>query len=354
MQRRSLLRLGALSAFALVGAPGCARPIKREDVLSRLVRDVAVPELQATLKASERLSSALSALGATPTLTSLSFARAAFAQCLLAWKRAQCFKNGPIVDTNALVRATFWPPRTAAAEALMNGNDPIDQHRVDSLGVDVKGLYTLEYVLFPAGLGDDAALALLSSQPGRRRLVFATVLATSVLEYVRRAADAMGDGDAFAKRFAEGGKQSMSRVVGQLISSVEALAISRLGAVLGLSESRLLKPTDIEGAPSHLSSQIVASELAAVSRIYHGEGRTSLAGLVESLSRPIAARIDSSLSEAERAVAALKAPLEVEVSERRPAVEAALKSVKALERALKVDLASTLGITLTFQAGDGD
>jgi predicted lipoprotein len=319
-----------------------------------LVLEVAVPDLQATLAASERLSRAISAFGATPTLASLGFARAAFAQCLLAWKRAQCFKNGPLVDTNALVRATFWPPRISAAEAVMNGTDPIDTHRIDALGVDVKGLYSLEYVLFPLGLADDAALALLSSAPGRRRIAFASALAESVLEYIRRATNVMGDGKSYAERFAASSKQSMSRVVGQLISGVESLAINRLGAVLGLSDSHLLKATDVEGAPSRSSSHIVAAELSGVARVYHGGGRISIAGLVESLSPAVAARIDGALKEAERAVEALKAPLEVAVREDRPVVVAALTAVKELERALKVDLASTLGITLTFQAGDGD
>lgn len=355
MQRRQLLsQLAVISVLPLVGGSGCARRVERAEVLSRLVLDVAVPDLQAVLAASEALDRELTAFGAAPTSVTLAAARAAFAQCLLAWKRAQCFKNGPLVDTNALVRATFWPARPGAAETIMNGSEPIDSQRVEALGVDVKGLYTLEYVLFPPGLTDDAALTLLSSERGRRRWLFASALGASVLAYARRASAAMGDGAAFARRFADGGKQSMSRVVAQLITSVESLAMNRLGAVLGLSDSRLLKASDVEGAPSHLSSKVIGAELGALSRLYRASGSASLSGLTKSLSAPVAARIDGALAAAEAAVAALHAPLEVAVVERRAQTLAALAAVKNLERALKVDLASTLGVTLTFQAGDGD
>lgn len=355
MRRRNvLLRLAAFSALSLLGPTACGRPPQREEVLERLVLDEAVPELRDALKSSEQLSQAVNGLGATPTLASLGFARAAFGQAVLAWKRAQCFKNGPLVETNALVRATFWPPRPAAIEALLNGSDSIDVARIDALGVDVKGLYALEYVLFPVGLADDAALALLSSEPGRRRLRYAAALAASVVDYIRKAVTVMGDGRAFAQRFAQSVKQSLSKVVLQLTTSVELLAVNRLGAVLGLAESHLLKPSDVEGAASHLSTQIVAAELDGVARLYRGSGRKSLSALVRGVSAPVDDRIQNALRDAEAAVSALHGPLEQLVLEDRALVARALAAVKTLELALKVDLASALGITLSFQAGDGD
>lgn len=355
MQRRSLLvQTGTLAALALIGPAACGAPPKREEVLEHLVLDVAVPETRETLKVSEQLDKAVSGLAATPTLASLGFARAAFEQALLAWKRVQCFKNGPLVETNALVRATFWPPRPQAIEALLNGAQPIDRERIDALGVDVKGLYALEYVLFPAGLAEDAALALLSSEPGQRRLHYAAAVATSIANYIRTAVARLGNGSGFAQRFAQTVRQSLSKVVMQLTTTIEALAVNRLGSVLGLAESHLLKPSDIEGAPSHLSAQIAAAELDGVARLYRGHGRKSLSALVHGVSAPVDERVQHALREAEGAISALHGPLEVLVVENRELVARALAAVKALELALKVDLASALGITLTFQAGDGD
>ena len=51
---------------------------------------------------------------------------------------------------------------------------------------------------------------------------------------------------------------------------------------------------------------------------------------------------------------ALGAPLERVVTTNRPALAVAAAVTKVLERSLKVDVASALGVTLTFQTGDGD
>ena len=355
MQRRTLfLQTSALAAFALLAPTACGAPPTRQEVLEHLVLDVAVPDTRATLKASEQLSKAVSALAATPTLTSLGFARAAFDQALLAWKRIQCFKNGPLVETNALVRATFWPPRPTAIEALLNGTDTIDRARIDALRVDVKGLYALEYVLFPAGLAEDSALALLSSEPGQRRLRYADALAKSIVEYIRTAVEQLGNGSVFAQRFAHNVKQSLSTVVVQLTTTVEGLAVNRLGAVLTLADSHLLKPSDIEGAPSQCSAQLAAAELEGVARLYRGQGRKTLSALVHAVSAPVDDRVLSTLADAERALGAMKSPLEVLVVKNRDQVQRALALVKALELALKDDLASALGIARTFRAADGD
>jgi predicted lipoprotein len=59
-------------------------------------------------------------------------------------------------------------------------------------------------------------------------------------------------------------------------------------------------------------------------------------------------------TEALAAVRALEAPLERVVTTDRATLAAAAQATKALELALKVDLASALGVTITFQTGDGD
>ncbi|MGC4087144.1 MAG: imelysin family protein [Polyangiaceae bacterium] len=350
-RRQFLVQCLAASAF---GLPACARPPQRDEVLAALVRGVVVPDAQAVLDASDKLHRAVTAFAATPTLPALRVAQAALGAALLAWKRVECFKNGPLVESNALLRATFWPPRPSAIEALLSGAERIDAQRVEALGVDVKGLYSLEYLLFPPGLDDAAALALLSSDPERRRLRLASELSLSVLGYIQRARQLLGDGSEFAQRFRLAAKQNLNKLINQMIGSVETLAVNRLDSVLGLSASRLLKPSDIEGAPSHNSHRLALAELESVRRLYVEPGSKGLSALVHGLSAPVDARVCSAFDAAARALSALPASLELVVVRERPLLAAALSATKALELALKVDLASVLGVTLSFQTGDGD
>ncbi|MFZ5894901.1 MAG: imelysin family protein [Myxococcota bacterium] len=355
MQRRALISgSGAWATLSLIGLTHCQRAPRREEVLVQLVREVMVPETRALVKTSEHLRHAVSTLSATPTLASLGFARTAFAQALLAWKAAQCFKSGPLVETNALVRASFWPARPAAIESLVNGADAIDPARVEALGVDVKGLYALEYLLYPVALSEEAALALLSSEPGRRRLRLADALASDIYACSARANTALGNGSDWERRFSQASKQGIDKVVTQMIATAETLAVNHIGSVLGLAESNLLKPSDVEGAPSQLSQRLVLTELEAIEKLYRAGDGDSLSALVRGIAARIDDRVQRAFAEARHAVSALGAPLEVVVKRDRTLLSRALAATKALEIALKVELASALGVTLTFQMGDGD
>jgi predicted lipoprotein len=354
MLRRALLsNLGALTTLSLAGVPACGRPPRREEVLSALVRRVVVPDTRVVLDKSDRLSRAVTTFAAMPTLDSLATARAALRQALLAWKRAQCFKNGPLVETNAFLRSAFWPARSAAIEALIRTSDNLDSERVNALGADAKGLYALEYLLFPAALADDATVAFLATEPERRRLRLADVLAQSIFAHIGRASDLLGDGAAFAQRFAQASKQSLDKVVGQMASTIETLAVN-LNSVLGLAQSGLLKPGDIEGAPSHLSHELALAELVSAEHLYRSESGPSLSALVHATVPAIDERVERAFTEAHQALARLRAPLEVVVRQDRALLTHALSATKALELALKVDLASALGVTLNFQTADGD
>jgi len=143
-------------------------------------------------------------------------------------------------------------------------------------------------------------------------------------------------------------------VVAQLIVNVETVAANRLELVAGLARSRLLKPGEVEGWPSGSSQALVATQLEASERLFLG-GRS---GGVTELVRAVAPEIDRSVRaafvSARQRVDALHQPLERVVLSDPAALDQAAAAAKRLELALKVDATNALGITLTFQTGDGD
>jgi predicted lipoprotein len=162
----------------------------------------------------------------------------------------------------------------------------------------------------------------------------------------------LGDGRAFAEQFAAGGQVSLNRLIGQMAGTVENVASNRLNLVLGLDKNHMLRASQVEGWPSGTSQAIALALLIGTQRLYEGKGR--LGDLVKPVAPAIDERIRSGFAEAVVAVEKLGAPLEQIVKVDRPALEGAVTATKALELAMKVDLASALGITITFQSGDGD
>jgi predicted lipoprotein len=259
-----------------------------------------------------------------------------------------------MVDTNALLRAAFWPARPAAIEAALNGTLSIDDALVEALGADAKGMYAVGALLFPLDLDEMRALAAFEGGAGERRRGLLFALARNVASHAESANRALGTGRDFAERYGAAGQESVSRLVNQMVSTVETLAFNRLGLVLGLAENRMLKPAEVEGWPSGSSTALAQAELTGIARLYGTSKRGGLGELVRAVAPAIDLRVQQRLDEALKAVRQLSAPLERVVMENRAALAAAVASTKALELSLKVDVASALGVTLTFQTGDGD
>jgi uncharacterized protein len=351
MQRRVFLEQ-ALLAGALCAVPACHRAVTKTAVLRALVERVVVPNTVALAESSRRLDGEVARFAAEPTAVTLQAARAQWQRALLSWKRAYAFRNGPVVDSNALLRAMFWPVRTAGIETLLQGSQVIDDDSVDGLGVDRRGLFALEYLLY-SEQGDEQIVAKFSGPTGERRRRLARSLASNVSSYAERTKHALGNGKDYAAKFADGGQNSLNDLIGQLVDTVENVAASRLTRISGFAKSGLLKPVEVEGSSSRMSQQIALTYLRATEELYLGVD-LGLSQLVKALSPIVDESLRLAFTRAVDAVAKLSLPLEEVAKQNLAALDAAAAVVKKLELSLKTELASTLGVTLTFTSGDGD
>jgi uncharacterized protein len=346
--------LGQAAALAAL-SPACGRsreqPTGREAVLAALVRRIALPDSRAILEQSKALADALQK---APSTEHADAAKTALRKAALTWQHAYAFRNGPIVETNAFLRSAFWPPRLDALREIVEGSDPLDAKFVAELGVDVKGVFALEHLLFQGPQPD--APAWLDGEHRERAHAFAKVLAAEALGYAEKAAKQMGDGKAFAKRFAEGGQANLNLLVNQMIGTLETTAARRLDHVVATHANGTLRMKDVQGAPSGLSAEIPRTWIATTQRVYAGSdpGSPGLSALVAAAAPRIDEQLRQTFAAASAAMQKLSEPLERYVERDPDAISAAVRAVKAVELALRVDLVSALGVTLTFTASDGD
>jgi len=328
---------------------GCARTPTREAALDALVVQQVAPDLRALEGACRTLETHAATLARAPSEATVEAARGAWRAALIAWQRVHAFHEGPLDETRALVRAHFWPLRVPALEVLVQSDRPVDDAHIAQLGVDVRGMFALEWLLFDAR----TAPALHAHGPeGVRVRALVQALSRDVAQHAARAHGALG-GAAFATRFAEGGQESLSRLVNDLAATVERLASERLAPVLEQHARKRLRASDVQGARSGLSTEIVRTQLAAIEQLYTG-AQPSLSTLAQAAAPGIDTRVRGRFSKVRGLVARLDAPLEQLVMRDRARVMEAFRAVKELEVALKVDLASALGVTLTFTSADGD
>ncbi|HET7544896.1 MAG TPA: imelysin family protein [Polyangiaceae bacterium] len=349
MQQRTFSRR-ALLLSALVAFPACRRTGLREEVLRALVEQVLVANTAAVAQSSGQLEDAIARLTDAPAISALHVVRDQWQRALLGWKRAEVFRFGPIAENNAALRTLFWPVRTAALEELLQGSAAIDEASIEAMGVDRRGLFALEYLLYSAET-DERVVAAFAA--GTRRAALARALAGNVALHAQRAAGSLGNGKKRGEELARGGQESVGRVVLSLIDRVENVSAGRLARVSELAKSGRLVAAELEGGRSGTSQQIALTYLRATEQLYLGVDR-GLATLVAARSSTVDQSLRKAFREAIAAVETVNLPLETAVVAEAAKLDSATSVVKKLERVLKTELSSTLGLALTLSSLDDD
>jgi predicted lipoprotein len=317
-------------------------------VLGALAREVLIPNARRLIAETRALDGVMRGLGAEEQ--TFEIARAAFEKALPVWKRAYAFRSGPLEKSNVFLRAMFWPARPAAIDAVLEEGRPVDERLVQELGADQKGLFGLEYVLFDPKA---AARGVAPDARGERIRRYAREVSSNVLGYAERLGRQLGDGRAFASALSESGQDGVHQLVAQAVDSIE-IVWGKLDRVVRASARMESGAAVVEGYFSGLSLALASELLAGTSELYRGARGGGLSDLVRGVQTPLDVRTRALFADAEAKLRGLGAPLERAFQTDRKGFERAQSALKTLERALKLEVASSLGITLAFGSADGD
>jgi predicted lipoprotein len=334
--RRRLIELGALLALPTVF--GC-RKRDRTFVLSGLVTEVVLDMAREMRTESKSLHAEVRKLSSEPSSERLRAAQIAFKRATLAWKRAYAFRSGPFASSDAFQHAAFWPIRATLVEAVLDEREPIEESRVQRLGVDARGLYALEYLLFAEN--NETALLRGGDAHGQRVHAYALELAANILGYAERIQRLLGDGQGYAASFAEAGKPSVDTLVAQLLDTLTIISGKFARIERARSDNRAL-PFAVEGYYSKSSLEVVLALMAGIKSLYLGNGSGGLSALVASASRPIDEHVRAAFREAEQQLLAIGMPIEAALDARPSLFKAAAGAVVELRHVIDVELVSAL------------
>ncbi len=324
----------------------CDRGPSRDEVVRRLITQRLVPDQQAL---SDRMQDLVNALEKLKPGSDLSAAQAAWRPAMLAWERVYTLRMGPLVDNSGLMRARFWPLRVNALAQRVHNPPTLDSRSVERLGVDQRGMFALEWQLF-----QDHETLRADSLEGTFARAAANAFAKNMQNYVEMAQTGLRDGAGLADRLCEHSQETVSKVVNQLVATIETLATDRVAIVLEMEAYKNMRASEVIGAPSGSSRELVLAQLRTVDKMYRPGDDYGLGGLVRGVAPKIDESLRARLDKALKLVDAIDGPLEVVVMRDRKKLEEAFRALKELETSIKVDLASALGVTVTFTTGDGD
>jgi predicted lipoprotein len=328
--------------------------VSKQAALDNIARSVLLPAYSQLAARSADFSAAATALTTTPTSATLANAQKAWKEMLLAWRRTQAFAHGPVNDLGVYGRIQFWPTRRQSVDRVLRAARPIDDAYIQELGANAVGLSALEILLFDTRQDDAARVAAFSGAQGERQRKYFLALVQELLKQTRDVENAWKGSQGFAVKFAGGGQDTLNLIVNDLLNAIEVGAQGRLLLAVDKRVEQHSRSELVEGGPSGTSQAGVLALLVGARAVFSGADGVGIDDYLQQIKLPVARRVDAQFQKAIDAVRAIDGPLEETTDGIERAVRRAHDECRALEIMIKTEVASTLGVTLTFKSSDGD
>jgi uncharacterized protein len=328
-------------------------------VLKDIADNVARPTYATLKAASDDFKVALDALVAGPSESTLGAAQEKFRVTLAAWNSSVTFAFGPADNKGGGIRWHLGADPEPIEEEIAGGG-PFDASK---LGTSRRGLPALEYLIFDLDGGNAAILEKFSASADRVAYVGALAAGLSAeIDAVVSAWDThatelatAGEGSSLYKA----PKDGMDALYNQVLFAADLAIAYVKNPLLGSKGTGGLSPELEEARLSDNTITDTFALVAAVSAVFEGTyGEGSGLGLT-TLLRERSPELDDGLrkviADAESAVEAIAPPLrEALMADDVSVIQTAFEKVREIKRYLNADVATALGVTISFSDMDGD
>ena len=348
------------------GVDDSSSDFDRPAMLSNYGNNLIIPSYENLKSSVDELDAAADAFSSEPNASNLSELQDKLKEARLAWQDAAMYQFGP-ADMNVL-RAVLntYPANTDRVNSNIESGD----YNLETLeNRAAAGFPTLDYLLHGAGdSNEQIVLAYTTGQNASNRMAY---LQDNV-DYVKETIDATlnawlpGSGN-FLETFLSDNNagtdvgSSLGMMINALVLHYERfMRDGKIGIPAGVRSAGVPRPEATEAFYAGYSLELAIANLRAIKRFYQGTASTTGdgLGLEENLISLDAAGLANEIaSEIDQAIAALEElndPLSQQIDSNNDPVLTAFQELQDVVVLLKADMASALGVTITFQDNDGD
>ncbi len=330
------------------------------EMLENMADNLIVPGFQSLETQVGLLDQSLDAFVQSPSTNTLDAAQSQWESAFMTWQSANSYNFGPgdrSLGTLEVLLGTF-PVNTANIEA--NITDPSFDLN-SSFALDIRGFLAIEYLLF--GTSDDAAVVTQFTNSAAR----GTYLQTLSENLVSTVQDVNTEWATFSSSFvSQTGTDvgsSTTILFNNFASGFESLKNFKVGLPAGKRPGQTqAEPEQVEALYSAKSLEAIEAHLNTIENIWRGRSSSGQDGLgfVEYLNSveggpALVSATEAQLTAARAALSAVPdLSLSQNISQNITAVETLHTELQKLTRFFKSDMASLLGLSITFNSGDGD
>ena len=371
MFRLILIMLGSITLLVGGTSIGVAGDFSRQAMLQNMAARVIIPGVRDLVQNSGELSAACERLQKETSPENVLKAQAAWRETCFAWKRIRWIQFGPVKDRTYWASLFYQQIYSQSIEGVLRGNKPINKDLLDELGASAKGLYTLEYLLFdlpsgpkalvgPAGEPLKAGLprlsvqALLVGETAERRRALVVEMARDLAGRLKEA-EAVVNTPGFGVNYVKEGQNSVNLAVNGLLDEMESGVVNVIRLYVDQFANRALRYEQIEGVASGISYRVLAEELGGLEKLYTGGDGLGFDDYLAQVNPALAKRLAGRLVAAKQALQTFRdLSIQQALVKKYADMEQAHDELHELEIQIKLDLVSSLGVTLLFSSTDGD
>ncbi|MBL4826730.1 MAG: imelysin family protein [Spongiibacteraceae bacterium] len=296
------------------------------------------------------------------------------------WQAVKLIQFGPITKNNQAWKIQFWPDKhnliRKKINALLNSSDTLNVERVQQASVVTQGLSALEFLLFD-NKGGQLSLYNKDDEPRRCQLLLAVANHThQVATHLNNAWQAKGNN--YLKTLTQTGEtntdfptrdDAIAALVDTLVASLELAKRDQLAGPLGyrIKGGQLVKgKTQVyasEAWRSRNSLTLLQAHLQAAQTLYYGgpENQTKRFGFYHYLRQQAATKIladaiGDQFTTTNKQFTSIDQTLFEALSQPQSLtqLDTLFQQVTQLEKIVKNNLPTSLGVTLGFNSNDGD
>ena len=282
----------------------------------------------------------------------LSILRNLWKNTAISFSKIEIGNLGKLKTSGIYLSIYSWGANEEKIEEFIASTKTIEQSVINALPTKTRGLSAIEYLLFNADV-----TATLTSFSNQRRIDFLLALSENLLQKSTSLQEQWQDySTSLINNTTTGIHGSINLIVNQLNVLLENVVRFKIGEAAGKENSTVINSELLQAYKSEISLQIIKENIAAVKAVYYGNSK-GLDAYVSTITTTtdINDAIASAFSAIENNITSLSnTTLKHAIENNNSVVNELYYHIKDLIILIKVDVASTLSLTVTFTDNDGD
>lgn len=334
----------------------------RATMLKSIADNVVVPGYAGFKQASDALYSTAQNFTTTPNSGNLTSLKTAWNNAVASWMHVEMYNFYYASENTLGSQVASWPVDFPVIETEVHGSNTLDEPYITATGTTRKGLSAIEYMLYGDGITEQAVLDSFTNTPtAQRRKDYLLSLCAHVKTQSASVYNDWNGGPSYSS-FTTQTQLDISGAMNLLVNGqtehIEFVRKNKVGKPGGI-DGATVNGLVCENRLTPRSLENIKENIKAWQDITSGKGGVGLDDYLDhvgaeyngkSLSATIAAQLDTCLLKCNE----IALPLHTAVAQQPLQVQALYLELKKLTVLTKVDMASNLGVVITFSDNDGD